>query len=189
MLPGMRRYRYLALIRAINVGGNSVVKMADLRHALEGTDFTDVTTYIQTGNVIFGSSDTDSGRLARKMEKRLEASLGFKSTVFVLSLDELRTAAARNPFAGSDERHEVCHLMFLSGTPDPERRRMLMGMQGEEYAFHVDGPVLYYAYPKASAGRRRNIDFEKVLGVRGTSRSRKVVDTLIGMLGGAEAAG
>jgi len=74
--------------------------------------------------------------------------------------------------------------MFLSAAPAAARCRALMAVQGEEYRFHIEGKVLYYAYSRKFAGNRRTIDFEKILGVSGTSRSWKVVDKLIEIAAG-----
>ena len=71
--------------------------------------------------------------------------------------------------------------MFLSDEPDAERIKALMALQGDEYRFHVRRRVLYYSYPRTVAGHRRSINFEKVLGVAGTARTWKVVNTLIEM--------
>jgi len=54
-----------------------------------------------------------------------------------------------------------------------------LALQGVDYRFHVHGKVLYYAYPRQYEGRRRTFDFERVLGVSGTSRNWKVVDKLV----------
>jgi uncharacterized protein (DUF1697 family) len=155
--------------------------MADLRNLLESQGFSDVTTYIQTGNVLFTARATDRSRLARSLEKEIESSFEFPITVFVLTPAQLKRAAANNPF--DPERHDKeqrCQLMFLSRAPSASRRKALMELEGTEYRFHVKGSVLYYAYSREDEGRgRRTIDFEKVLGVAGTARSWKVVEKLI----------
>ena len=173
-------YCYIALLRAINVGGHDVIKMADLRKMFEQMGFTDVTSYIQTGNVIFSSNESDKEKLAAQLEKKFKAATGHESKIFVLTNDKLKKSASLNPF--EPQRHDKeqrCHLMFLSGKPDAPRINELMKLAGKEYKFHVNGDVVYYAYNIKFAGKRRNIDFEKVLGVKGTSRSWKVVDKLI----------
>jgi uncharacterized protein (DUF1697 family) len=180
--------RYVALLRAVNVGGHAIVKMAELRKLFESFGFSDVVTYIQSGNVLFSTSEAGgSERLARRLEEQLAAALGPRLSgieVFVRSPAELKRAAARNPFEPARRDPEQrCHLMFLSAEPDAARREALMKMQGEEYRFHVEGKVLYYAYPAEIAGRRRTIDFERVLGVRGTARNWKVVGKLIELSG------
>ncbi len=176
-------HRYVALLRALNVGGHSVVKMSDLRRHFEAFGLAGVSTYIQSGNVLFTSTETDADALAARLAAHLEASLGYRVRIFVLARPELEQAASHNPFAPICVEGEYqCHLMFLSGEPDAPHRDALMAVQGEEYRFAVFRRVLYYAYPKANAGRRRTIDFEKLLGVEATARTWKVVDALIELL-------
>lgn len=174
------RHTYIALLRGINVGGRTIIKMDDLRAQFEAIGLADVVTYIQTGNVVFSSQEASTERLARLLEEQLASGLGYAGTVFVLTPSELKEAADANPF--DPERHDreqLCHVMFLSREPDPARRDPLMALQGDEYRFAVRDRVLYYAYPRARAGARRTIDFEKVLGVVGTARTWKVVARLV----------
>jgi uncharacterized protein (DUF1697 family) len=98
----------------------------------------------------------------------------------VLTPEQLKTAADNNPFHPQrQDGEQQCHLMFLSGEPDPAHRAALMALQGDDYRVAVRGKVLYYTYPRALAGSRRSVNFEKVLGVSGTARTWKVVDKLI----------
>jgi len=171
--------RYAVLLRAVNVGGNSL-RMADVRKALEPL-FPDVATYIQSGNVVVAAKEK-ADEVAEKVAGAL-AALGYDGPVFVRSHEELAAAAAANPF--DPERladRQRCHLMFLEGRPAAERVQRLMGMEGDEYRFHVQDRVLYYAYDRAFEGpRRRRIPFEKVLGTPGTARAWNVVERLIAM--------
>ena len=171
--------RLVALLRGINVGGRSVIKMAELRPAFEGLGLKDVRTYIQSGNVVFTSEGSRRG-LAAKIEKGLESKFGFRGRVFLFSADELEEAAANNPFEPERrDKEQYCQLMFLEGEPTAERRDALLAMADDEYRFAIRDKVLYLAYARALAGRRRTIDFEKVLGVAGTARTWKVVNELI----------
>jgi uncharacterized protein (DUF1697 family) len=171
---------YLALLRAINVGGKSLVRMSDLRKRFESLGFKDAVTYIQSGNVVFSSTDTDRNRISHRIEAELSGLTGRPAKIFLLTSEELKRAAAGNPFEPERlDKDQRCHLMFLSAAPTATRRKALMGMQGEEYRFSFKGKVLYFAYSRKYDGIRRMIDFEKVLGVSGTARSWKVVDTLI----------
>ena len=174
--------RWLALLRAVNVGGTGVVRMVDLRASLESLGLGDVSTHIQSGNVFFTSSEREPGSLARTIEHHLERDLGIKTTALLLKLPDLERAAAANPFASAADEDILCHMMFLDRAPDAAHRQRLMTMQGDDYRLHVQGAVLYFAYARNLAGRRRAIDFERVLGVRGTARSCKVVDALIALL-------
>jgi uncharacterized protein (DUF1697 family) len=177
--------RYVALVRGINVGGHGVIPMAELRGLFESLGASEVSTYIQSGNVLFTDREADRARLTRRLEKGLAAALDRPVSVFVLTRDELEDAAACNPFdPATRNATQQCQLMFLSAEPDAAHCKALMEMQGDDYRFHVRERVLYYAYDRSRAGRRRrNIDFERVLGVTGTTRTWKVVDRLIHLLG------
>jgi uncharacterized protein (DUF1697 family) len=171
--------QYVALLRGINVGGHAVIKMADLRQLFESLGLSHVVTYIQSGNVLFKTEESGAS-LTRLLEKQLASSTGKEIKVFVLTPAELKRAADNNPFEpGRHDEEQQCHLMFLSAEPDAARREALMALEGEEYRFHIDDKVLYYAYSRKQDGRRRSIDFERVLGVAGTARTWKVVDRLI----------
>src|SRR5690349_21027558 len=89
--------RQVALLRGINVGGNKQVAMATLRGLFEdGLGFTDVKTYVNSGNVVF------SGRkaTARRIERAIEAEFGFDVAVVLRTRDELAAVVEENPFAG-----------------------------------------------------------------------------------------
>lgn len=172
--------RYIALIRGINVGGYAVIKMSELKKMFEQLGFINITTYIQSGNVIFSSGETNKEKLAGMIENKFKSSTGKEIKIFVFTHDKLRKAASHNPFEPErNEKEMLCQLMFLSGKPDAASVKALMKLKGEEYHFHVHDNVLYYAYSKKYIGKRRMIDFEKVLSVRGTSRTWKVIDKLI----------
>jgi uncharacterized protein (DUF1697 family) len=171
---------YIALFRAINVGGHAIIKMSELKKMFEQMGFTDVTTYIQTGNVIFSSHESDKKKLAVLIEKKFKSSTGHESKIFILTNDKLKKAVSKNTFEPEKHANEqLCHLLFLSGKPDTAHIKELMKLEGKEYRFNVHDDVMYYAYDKKFAGNRRFIDFENILGVKGTSRSWKVVNKLI----------
>lgn len=175
---------YVALLRAINVGGGSPVKMADLRARLEKLGLGDVRTLLQTGNVVFTSRRTQRERLRREIEQAVAELVPRGPQVFLLTPDELRRAANANPFkdaAGSDRQ---CILVFLDGKPTAAARRKLQAQVDETYAIAVRGAVVYYTYPKSSAGRRRTIDFEGILGRSGTGRNAGVVAKLVELADG-----
>lgn len=175
------RNKYLALFRAINVGGNAVIKMADLKKRLESLGLASVSTYIQTGNALFTSTESNPKTLEALIEKGIRDKFKYDVKVFVLTLAELKKAAAGNPFdAQRREEEQLCHLMFLTAKPSAPQIKTLMDQQGQEYRFKVKDKVFYFAYDRADAGpKRRNLNFEKILGVTGTARSWKVVDKLI----------
>lgn len=175
------QYTYVALLRAINVGGNAVIKMVDLKKRVESLGLSDVSTYIQTGNILFTSKESDPFKLEAILEKGIRDKFKYKVKVFVLTPAQLKKAAAKNPFDPTRlEEKQRCHLMFLSEKPDKDHRKALIDQQGMEYRFKVLDKIFYFGYDRADEGpKRRNLNFEKLLGRTGTARSWKVVDKLI----------
>ena len=173
----------IALIRGINVGGNSIVSMGDLRKVFEELGFFEVSTYIQSGNVIFSAELSDKDRLAAMISEKLTARMGKKFDVFVLDKNQLEEASKNNPFRPQDPEKQVSHIVFLSGEPEKEKVAALKELEGRECKFEVKGEVLYFSYLREDAANRRTIDFERVLGVRATARTWRAVDKLIELVG------
>jgi uncharacterized protein (DUF1697 family) len=97
---------HVALLRGINVGGRNKVAMGDLRTVVASLGHGDVATYIQSGNVVFTSRDTDTTAIAGKLARALEQAVGVRSSVVVLSRAELAKVIAGNPFPDeADPRH------------------------------------------------------------------------------------
>jgi uncharacterized protein (DUF1697 family) len=88
---------YVALLRGINVGGKNLIKMPDLKASFETLGFEDVSTYIQSGNVLFASPDSSSAALARRIETMLAATFDYRPTVVVRSRAQMRAVVAKAP--------------------------------------------------------------------------------------------
>ena len=81
----MAQTQYLALLRGINVGGNNIIKMADLKACFESLGLTDVVTYIQSGNVIFKSAEKDKAKLTKMIEAGLSKRFNYEARLVVIS--------------------------------------------------------------------------------------------------------
>ena len=104
---------HVALLRGINVGGRNKVAMADLRTVVESLGHGDVATYIQSGNVVFTSKDTDTATIAAELGRALEETLGVRSSVVVLSRAGLARVIADNPFP-EETNPRLIHAIFRS---------------------------------------------------------------------------
>ncbi len=93
----MSESRFIALLRGINVGGNNLIKMSDLRTSFAGMGFTDVETYIQSGNVVFSSKQTNKPKLTALIEKALSDAFSYQSKVVVVSGGELQQVVTQAP--------------------------------------------------------------------------------------------
>lgn len=102
---------HVALLRGINVGGRNRVAMAELREVVASLGHTEVATYIQSGNVVFTSTEADTGALAAALERAIAESLGVRPKVVVVSRHELSQVIANNPYP--DETTPKClHAVF-----------------------------------------------------------------------------
>ena len=110
---------HVALLRGINLGGHNKVAMADLREVVASLGHEDVATYIQSGNVVFSSSESDTAALAAELEDAIGERTGVRCGVIVLSGAQLAQVARDNPYSGEPNLRAV-HVVFLPAEPAPE---------------------------------------------------------------------
>ena len=115
---------HVALLRGINVGGNNKVPMADLREVVGSLGYTGVSTYIQSGNVLFtarAGAPADAPALAAGLEKAIEQAFGLQLRVVVLSRAELAQVISDNPYR-AEPNPKYVHAMFFPAEPGREVR-------------------------------------------------------------------
>lgn len=166
------------MLRGINVGGRTKVAMADLRAVLESLGFDGVATYIQSGNVVFGSTKAVK---PAAIEERIAAELGVEPTVLVRTADELAAVVAGNPFLVGKVDLATLHVTFLAEKPTATVE--VPAGQPDELA--VVGREVYLRCPNGYGRTKLNNTFlEKRLGVPATTRNWKTVTTLAEMAAG-----
>ncbi len=106
---------YVAMLRGINVGGNRMIKMADLREVFAAAGGTDVATYIQSGNVVFSHAARSERTLAAELEKRIAEAAGFPVPVVLRTAAQLARAIEHSPFPDADA--DLVHVAFLAAQP------------------------------------------------------------------------
>lgn len=117
----MKPVTYVALLRGINVGGNNIMRMADLKACFEKMGMSNVVTYIQSGNVIFTSSVGDADALALTIEKGIAKRFGFEVRVVLVSHKQLEDAVKQAPKGfGSDLEAYRCDVIFLKSPTTPK---------------------------------------------------------------------
>jgi len=107
---------HVALLRGINVGGRNKVPMTELREVVTSLGHTGVTTYIQSGNVLFSTPDSDSARLASDLESAIAGAFGITASVVVLSRDQLAQILRENPYREAPNP-KLVHIVFLNAEP------------------------------------------------------------------------
>ena len=174
--------RYVALLRGINVGRHRRISMADLRRVLENAGLDDVSTYLQSGNVLFMGKGPEA-RLASTLEQAIREELAPGVSVILRSKTELARIASTNPF----ERHDPAklHVTFLDTRPTAARARTLDPELAAPDEFRLRGRELYLHYPKGyGRSKLTNAYFEKQLRVVATTRNWRTVTTLAELVGG-----
>ena len=138
--------QYLALLRGINVGGNNIIKMADLKACFENMGFTDVITYIQSGNVLFRSAEKDKTQLTRKIEQGLSKRFSYKSRLVVVAHKELRKAVEGAPkgFGKELDKYRYDVIFLKEPLSPPEAMRNVSIKDGVDSAYRGK-TVLYFS--------------------------------------------
>jgi uncharacterized protein (DUF1697 family) len=176
------RKTYVALLRGINVSGHNKVSMADLRALFLNLGGEDVTTYVQSGNVVFKSTARSSAELTGAIEKRIRRDLDLNVTVLLRAAAQLAEIAAGNPFVKSGGEPRRLHVTFLADAPDRARFRELEAKHFGPDEFRVAGPEIYLHCPNGY-GRTKlnNTFFERQLAVAATTRNWTTVTKLAGL--------
>jgi uncharacterized protein (DUF1697 family) len=118
----MKTHRYVALLRGINVGGNNIIPMAELRACFTAMGFTDVATLIQSGNVVFTAGTTMRRKIVATVEQALSSTFSYSAAVTVLSADEIRQVVEQAPrgFGSKPESYRYDVMFPLPPTPAAE---------------------------------------------------------------------
>ena len=171
---------YIALLRGINVGGHKKVPMAELREVLTTSGLENVQTYIQSGNVIFQSSEENKVKLEAIINKAINAHFGFDIPVLVRSKEEIKAILDDCPFP--EEKKVVSYFIMLSETPkkdliDETSKQIL---PNEEFVITNNCVYIFYALGAGKAKLGINW-FEKKLKVKATARNYRTMAKLIDM--------
>ncbi len=162
---------YIAFLRAINVGGH-VVKMDYLKSLFQDLGFSNVETFIASGNVLFGSSIADAAALEEKIENHLLKSLGYEVTTFIRTFDEVAALARYRPFAHADTgKTPTLVVGFLKRTLAGPSKKLLLSMSSEIDTLNTSGREIFWiSRNRQSESTFSNALFEKKLSLQTTFR-------------------
>ena len=176
--------RYIALLRAVNVGSGRKVPMADLRALLEAAGMTDVTTYVQSGNAVFGSSKTPA-TLEAELTATVTERFGFPIDVIVRTRDEFASVAADDPFEGAASDPTKHVITFFRAPLDADRVAQAAPAKLDDERWALRGRELHLWLPDG-AGRSKLAAAlsDRRLKIVGTARNRRTVEKLVRLAGG-----
>ncbi len=170
---------YIALLRGINVGGHHKIPMASLREMLEHLNFSNVRTYIQSGNIVFQYSLTSVALLEEKIATAITKTFGFSIPVIVKTQTTFTTVFVNCPFKAKKQK-ESSYFTLLQKLPKQEDIEALKKIQFPNEQFFVY-PDAIYGYSSAGYARVKanNNFFEKKLKVAATTRNYKTMQALL----------
>jgi uncharacterized protein (DUF1697 family) len=169
--------KYIAFLRAINVGGNSIIKMTDLKQMFESFGLKNVQTYIQSGNVIFESEEKEAFALAAQIERQMEKAFGKKIQLFVRTIRQVVAIVKACPF--DPKEGESVYIVILDKKPDKKNIEALLAFRNEFDDFAVKGREGYQLRRSREKTMFVNRSMEQVLGVPGTARNLTTMKKLV----------
>ena len=171
--------RYVAFLRAINVGGH-IVRMETLRDLFTTHGLSNVETFIASGNVIFESRAAAGKLLEKAIERRLESALGYSVGTFVRTIEEVSAIGSYQPFGDAALKEaRTLNIGFLKDLLNPSSMKALMGLKTEIDDFHVRGRELYWlCRKKQSESTFSNKVFERAIQGTATFRSATTITKL-----------
>ncbi len=176
--------RYVALLRSVNVAGHGRVAMHELRASFEALDYTGVTTYIQTGNVVFSTGARSEAAIAAAIEERLAEDFGDSPAVILRTVPELRRVATASPYAKAGADPARHHVTFLATPPSGAALAALALPPSGRDELVVDGREVYVHTPDGYAETKFTGTFlERRLGVVSTTRNWNTVTKLSELAG------
>ena len=171
----------VALMRGINVGGKNILPMQELREILGELGCESVATYIQSGNVVFGSRRKSDG-LARSISKAVEKRFGFAPFVLVMSAATFEGIAGDNPYAAKAAELKHVHTLFLAGPADDANLQRMHERKSSTEEFTLTDAAVYFHAPDGIARSKLANEMERHLGVSATGRNQRTVEKLQAML-------
>jgi uncharacterized protein (DUF1697 family) len=176
--------RYICLLRGVNVGGNKMVAMADLRALLSKIGFGDVRTVLQSGNAVFSGPAKSAAALERTLEAEFEKRLKLTSQIHVRTADEWRAVIDANPFPAEAKKDPSRLLLTCFKSPlEPASVKALRDAIAGPEILHADGRHLYMYFPDGQGNSKAAPLVEKKLAARGTARNWNTVLKLAALVG------
>ncbi|MEH0820092.1 MULTISPECIES: DUF1697 domain-containing protein [unclassified Micromonospora] len=177
--------RYVALLRAVNIGGGSSMVMTELKEVFVSCGFDGVATYIQSGNVVFGCPETDEAAILAEIDRGIKQRWGRNVPVLLRSLAELDAMIAANPYLDVQTDHTKLLVTMLSSDPGADKQAALAAPPGETGTLTLLGRDVFVHVPDGyGRSKLSNAFVEKKTGVAGTTRNWRSVLKLRDMAAG-----
>lgn len=175
----------IGLLRGVNVGGHNKIRMEELRGLCDSCGLCDTQTYVQSGNLVFRTTEIDIGRLAARLEEAIEKRYGFRPAVILRTASEMKAIVSRNPFQGRPGlKPSKLLVSFLSGDPGGEVRARIRAIPANPEEIHADGRELYIYFPHGTGRSKLMPLLERAMKIPATGRNWNTVTKLLEMAEG-----
>jgi uncharacterized protein (DUF1697 family) len=172
---------YVALLRAVNVSGQNKLPMAALRAELSAR-YDNVTTYVQSGNVVLTAATTPEAKLSRALEQDIRRTFGLSITVLVRTKEQLRAVTTHNPWLTRGAEAARLYVTFLAAKPSARQVQDLMAKATGTDEAAVRGREVYLHCPNGYGRTKLNNAFlERQLGAKATTRNWATVTKLLAL--------
>ena len=172
---------YIALLRGINVGGKSILPMKELVSLLEDLGAQNVKTYIQSGNAVFQSEETNASLLSSEISAAIKKRHGLEPRVLLLESGEMEKVIESNPFREAESEPKTLHVFFLASVPKDPDLDALESFKSDDERFALTGGALYLHAPDGIGRSKLAANAEKLLGVPVTARNWRTVCKVMAM--------
>ncbi|MBV6461694.1 MAG: hypothetical protein HJHJAOHD_01825 [Flavobacteriales bacterium] len=174
---------YISILRGINVSEQKPIKMDRLRKLFQNLGFNNVTTYVQSGNVVFQSNGSEVGHLEQKISQQIQKDFEFKVPVIVLTINELSQIINNNPFKNNlKKEHKHLYVTFLSSKPKYYEKEIIESKIQKEEEIYFSEKAVYLYCPNGYGRTKLNNNFlEATLKVAATTRNWKTTNELFKM--------
>jgi uncharacterized protein (DUF1697 family) len=181
----------ISMLRAVNVGGHGKIKMDALRVLYASLKFESPQTYLQSGNVIFKTSEHDLDAIARRLHSAIEKKFQCKTDIMLRTAADFRAIIKKNPFA---KRAEVepgkLVVFFLAADPGNDARKAVLDQKFAPEVIHAIGRELYIYFPNGQGQSKLPLPrIYKLLGAPGTGRNWNSVTNILEIAEKLEAVG
>ncbi len=177
---------YVALLRGINVGGHNKIKMADLREALIPLGLQNIRTYIQSGNILFESTELEEV-LQKQIHETIQMNFDITSTVIIRTAEEIQHIVNNCPFSQQDIAEasatavgESLHVAFLPAAPTEENREKYLSYENDQERCVIIGREVYLLFYKSIRNAKLSQQLPK-LEMPATVRNWKTIMKLTSM--------
>ena len=172
--------KYVSFLRGINVGGKNKIKMETLREVCAAIGFDNVKTYINSGNVIFETVETDDILLSQTIEKAIYETFSLNIKVISRTISHIENLIKNNPFAGQFENDKDLHVFFLDEELPQEKREMLLSNNSENEMFAVQNREIFCLLRVSVLDSLMGKDYiGKKLKVSATARNWRTVNKVL----------